>query len=622
MRILARLLPWLVLVLAAPLAAQSPSPTPRDWQQWQPQTDRSDARLEARAVTVWRDEITVEELLAAMQAASGVELLATAEALPVHLSVFAEQRSVEGLMTALGASLDGYWVFPRGAEGARRSYCLVLRRSATGSPEAQNEEHWARIQRALTEAQRPAREARLALYRQALKLSPEELLARYQETDPWLCADLLRPGGRPLLGYVLSLPADQEHRLLHDGELVIRMQTLAPSLRDYLSQWWHDESLVRGVGGSASYLWRSDGPRTGFICQDEWAASYVRLSWTYDGLVLQLGVPGTGDRQLRLVRMPQLSASDALDDLLAFGYAKSTPEYQERLRRASEAHEQAIMHPEDDPGTAAFYSVGPAPNLADPRLETVIPLDDASGTLSSADVFARAARRCQVAALAVYLPPDAVHIGLPEPRSRQMMLRDLLGQIRQHRPATFSWDFYGQYLVGTDESYRVTQAAMLPPEVRAKWEQWVRSGVTLSLDQFAAALSGLNELQLNQMYMAFPESDPIGTGPLANLRLYGRLTDEQRARLSKAGGLPLAELPAEQQDAYARYTRGWVPWAQAGDLDGAVLRAVPVTLPGGVPGLSLVLEYHFPDLPGARYVAFAQPLTITIPPTPAPPTYP
>ncbi len=49
MRAFARLLPWIVLgFAAAPLAAQSPSPTPKDWQQWQPQTDRSDARLEAR----------------------------------------------------------------------------------------------------------------------------------------------------------------------------------------------------------------------------------------------------------------------------------------------------------------------------------------------------------------------------------------------------------------------------------------------------------------------------------------------------------------------------------------------------------------------------------------------
>jgi hypothetical protein len=620
MRILARLLPWLVLLLAAaPLAAQSPSPTPRDWQQWQPQTDRSDARLEARVVTVWRDEITVEELLAAMQAASGVELLATAEALSVHLSVFAEKRSVEGLMTALGAALDGYWVFPRGAEGARRSYCLVLRRSA-GSVEAQSEEHWARLQRAVAEAQRPDRQARLALYRQAVKLSPEAMLSRYQETDPWLCADLLRPGGRPLLDYVLSLPAAQASRLMHEGDVTVRVRELAPSLRDYLAKWWRDPESVHGTG-CMSYEPAPDPLRTGFICQDDWAASSVKLSWCGEDLVLDLGVPGTGGRQLCVIRRSQQMETQALQELLEMGYIRDTPEYQARMRRASDEWDRAMMDPQANPVLAAAYRVGPAPNLVDPRLDTFIPLDDAGRVLSSADIFARAARHCQVAALAIYLPTEAAQFRLPEPRPQQMTLGDLLGKIRLCLPTSFSWDFYGQYLVATDETYRLVQAGMLPPEVRATWEQWVRSGATLSLEQLAAAVSGLSELQLDQLVTAFTESD-ASMLPLANLRLYGLLTAAQRARLREADGLPLAELPAEQQRAYVRYTQGWAPWVQASDLSGAILRAVPVTLPGGVPGLSLVLEYHFPDLPGARYVAFAQPLTITIPPTPAPPTYP
>jgi hypothetical protein len=44
-----------------------------------------------------------------------------------------------------------------------------------------------------------------------------------------------------------------------------------------------------------------------------------------------------------------------------------------------------------------------------------------------------------------------------------------------------------------------------------------------------------------------------------------------------------------------------VAQTQGGVLDGAV----PVSLPGHAPGLSLVLEYYLPDLPGAPYVALA-----------------
>jgi hypothetical protein len=83
---------------APPTAAQ---PTPADWEQWQPQTDGSDTRLERMFVSVWEEQITVEELLSRLAEQSSVELSAIEYLLPIRVTVFAEGCTLGGMMSSL-----------------------------------------------------------------------------------------------------------------------------------------------------------------------------------------------------------------------------------------------------------------------------------------------------------------------------------------------------------------------------------------------------------------------------------------------------------------------------------------------------------------------------------------
>lgn len=53
------------------LAAERP--TPLEWEQWQPQLDRSDVRLR-EWVSVWEEEITLEDLFARVRAEEQTDL--------------------------------------------------------------------------------------------------------------------------------------------------------------------------------------------------------------------------------------------------------------------------------------------------------------------------------------------------------------------------------------------------------------------------------------------------------------------------------------------------------------------------------------------------------------------
>jgi hypothetical protein len=145
-------------------------PSLAEWQQWQPHTDAVDARLYRADNSVAEPEITLGDLLAELSARSGVELTAINDLQGVRLTVFADSRTLLGLMASLEGLVYGYWVFPRSAAADERRYHLVHHGQPIRDFDSWDAQRVAELKLARAARHRAEREERLARCLGALAL--------------------------------------------------------------------------------------------------------------------------------------------------------------------------------------------------------------------------------------------------------------------------------------------------------------------------------------------------------------------------------------------------------------------------------------------------------------------
>jgi hypothetical protein len=619
-----------VLLGAAPSAPGPAVPTPADWEQWQPETDQSDRRLGNR-VSVWEEEIRLGELLTRLSQATSVGLEAAEELRPVRLTVFARERTLGGIMVALARVFGGRWYHPRGEPPEGRGYCLAGSDPLVPLSEEWYEEEKRRDEeadRAVAAAHRAEREERLALYREALALTPAEVLERYEATDPALCADLLCPAFRPMIEGTLALGEPGREELLSTGELCRPVAGLSPAFRQHLADWAGGKwELELGTGIPAvqpDRLARFSTP------EERWQHSRVKLLWWACGLHLVLYVPDAGNFQVTFLRFSRTNTPlGAREHLIYHGYREDTPQHRQMIRREAEAWQQ--VHPRGSPSrsederdreirAAIRY---PAPNETDPRLDGKVEVGEAVSE-SAAKLLEQAARQRLLAVVATYLPPDEVRVAVPEPGEAGVTLAGLLNAIRASVDQRWWWNFYGEYLVARDPRCLVKEAEVLPEEMLSMLREKLRPGGSVQLGELADILAGLNIRQLDRLSRrselavftdevhedSFPQLVWL---PLHEIRQYGLLDSRQREKLVAPQGVRLSELRADQQWVLQGRAQRERPWVELKDLRNAAFRAIPHRLSTGEEAISFVIEYHLPDYPNDRDVLFTSPLEIHLP---------
>jgi len=595
-------------------------PTPAGWDQWQPEQDSSDPRLERRCLTVWAEEISLSDLLGRIGEACGVALTAEAELRDTHLSVFAQDCTPAGLMVSLAGLLEGYWLYPREQVGEARGYRLV---PAVSFVSLLDWEEWRYrpVHKALREQARPEREARLDLYAEALKLSPEELLARHEESDPWLCVDLLDPRSRPLVELLCGLSEADREELLSTGSYVRPLRRLPPAFCAELGRLVGSGTDPGAHGFGSSQPGANPDRLSRFTRpEDRWDNAAVWFSCDERGVFFSLDIPDLA----RLFKRPIFLASsippgDRRRRLVEFGYREDTPEY----RKAAEAEEKLWHEANPEWLTGPSHDaprvkvLGRELNLEEPRLKQELDLSAlAGGDLSVPAVLEEAARQCDLAVLAHCLPGEKGRLRPLETESAEdqtVTLGTLLEGLRRGDPA-WLWRFYGRYLTVRYLYYRGLEAGQIPEDLLAELAAKLRPGASFSLEEGAALMAGLNMWQIERL----TDKLELYNTPLYHWHTYGLIqgalgTDErQREALRSAGGLPVTALGTELQKEILGGAKGRRPWLEWGDFSSTTLRIIPRRFSTGEEGLSLILDYHLPDSPRDREIFFTSPFQVTV----------
>jgi len=246
-----RICHYLVLALALPLAlacALGPAPASDPatlrpagggdeaplvvWlpQESHPGGDQYDSRLD-KPVRFWRAGLSLAEVFAGVADQTGVDIGFWPpgdenERVRVNLYLNPNQPpSLRELMAQLSWVVDCAFAYRSAPEGAEPPTYHLLSTSVAGGAESRLEEDRAATMAAFRqqwESRLPERQAvaaRLAEYGEALRLSREELIARYRGVDDRLLVTMLDPARRASLGFVLGLDGEVYETLL-DGERV------------------------------------------------------------------------------------------------------------------------------------------------------------------------------------------------------------------------------------------------------------------------------------------------------------------------------------------------------------------------------------------------------------------
>lgn len=602
--------------------ALAAEPTPAEWDQWQPQTDRSDGRLESERVTVWERETSVEEVLSSLGEQSGVELRGVEDILGMPVSVFARDCTLGGAMSALAHLFDGYWTYPRAAAAQSREYCLVPHKQYTQPLDVWVEETQRSIERAHRQQRMPERRQRLRKYEEALSLSPEEVLAEYEQTDPWLCADLLDPARRPMVEKVVSLPEAQREAIVADQRPARPLRSLDEEFRQHLATWAKGEW---GRPQTARHAPDPDRLPRFQTSEERWRNASVVFWWSGDALRCQLTVPDVAQFDTEFVRTPRWNPLAARLDLARLGYREDTAEYRaaaEQELRAWGKQQPTLEEERDQAISPILVALEAEPNRADPRLDQVVDLslledEESAGEaeegsqgagegkpsllrLSVAAALEAAAEQCDLAVAAHHIPRHRGYLAYDEGEEAQYKRRllDLLDEIGR-RAGVFTWNFHGRYLVAKHLRYRSIAAGGLSEAELAEWRELLKPGSKVSLDELTAHVADLNWLQIDALMSEIPAALEM---PLYKLRDYSRFDAEQRGKLAEGGAVQFAELSPQQRRIVVRTGRNGRPWLEASDFEGTVVQGMPRELSSGQEALSLVFQYHLAESPQDRDV--------------------
>jgi len=479
-------------LLPGPYGTSPPAqpPTPEHWDEWQPQTDPSDTRLDSAFVSVWEPDITVADLLTRLSEQSSVQLSAADGLLTARLTIFAEDRMLSGVMVALAALCHGRWVFERGQPPTRRAYRLIGSASPMPALDRLIDDFFLYLTGTSLDERRQRFPDRLALYRAALSLSPDEILRRYEQDDPWLCADLLDPDTRAVAETLCQLDQDAIHDLLYRGLTHVGFGDLSPSygqqLRDTAEGRWSAPEATAG----------NPDTRHPPAAQDPLDHTPVNLRWNGSDVQLYLGTPDRHTSPLgRLSLDDHYIPGEPRRRLIELGYRADTPEYQSTIQAESRAWEAAweekaeplgLLGLDEYLGSFNDLLLDP-PNQTDPRLD--IPLDLSlldPDSLAPAALLEQAARQCRIAVIADQPPLDDFTLSSNQ-LSDPPTLRSILNEIRSVQGDGFSWNFYGYYLVAIDDECAAER--LLYPADPLEWMEEQHPIASNAMEDLAAFIA-------------------------------------------------------------------------------------------------------------------------------------
>jgi len=587
-------------------------PTPKEWEQWQPEIDDADIRLAQARVSIWVHEATVSDVLSTLGEDADIDLVVDDTLAGIRLTLFIQDRPLESVMVLLSRLLDAYWAFPRGQMPHERSYCLTLYGDSYTPLNDLQESLADEYKRTTAALARPIREERLALYENALALSPSELLELYEESDPWVCANLLDPALRPMIEEICTLDEAEKEELLSTGEKAFPLRIFGRDFRGHLARWMHGE-----WGRPANAMPTPDVDRLPkFASPDErWDNATVRLWWSDHCLQLLLEVPDVARFDAWPIRLPQQPYM-ARHKLATLGYREDTPEYRaaaeaEGVKWQEEHNEQHSLYSGQE--IAETMGISP-PATSDPRLASHVFFGDIEGSfVSAAETFERFALECDLSIIANYQPPDRVRLRLRPDSDGMVTLESVLTEIRRQIGFYFSWSFGGDFLVASNAAYRLEEASTLPDGTLDTWREKLQPGSSFTLDELVSLITSLNGPQIDHLLETFPVLMDLQNISIYDLQLYGMLQPVQRAELANKEGLRFEKLDQEQKDAIVSYAQSKRPWLATYDFQNTVLRSIPRHLSTGEAGISLVVEYNLPQCPSDRDIVFTAPLQITVP---------
>lgn len=587
--------------------------TPAEWRQWQPEKEPAESVLHRSRVSLWATEITVQEAVSRLSAQSPVRLSAAGGLRDLRFSIFAERATLAGLMAALMHAVDGYWATPREVRRHPPEYRLVVGEpSVEGASLAELasealHRQWQKGVRTRASAWRPVREKRMALYCEALSLAKAELLARYEEDNPWVCARLLDPGRRPMLRLLCALSEAQREELLDSGEVTFRLSECSDDFRTHMAEW------AKGRWGRAGWGMRSPDPDRIARFPDpaaRWRHATVSFTWgSDDDLQVYLNVPDVGRFSTSLISSGYgHPPADALRRLVQLGVYEDSPQMRDKIQRAEQAGSPAEEQDRRDEYLGGLGEL--EPNRTDPRLACELGLLGSEEELSVPRVLEQAARRCDLVVVGSALPSDFWEVR-GALSNEDFVEDDTLGgwleRIRDHLGHVWWWNFYGRYLVARHEGQLWVEASGLPPGTVEEWKELTKPGNRVALSELASRLGELNIHQVQQLENTVA---PLMEIPVYGIHFYGRLGEAHREELMSEDGLAYRGLGPELQRQITNMARATRSWVSASDLANTRVRAFTRELSTGKRALTAVVEYGFQDAPKDRDVFFTAPFEI------------
>jgi hypothetical protein len=579
-------------------------PTPAHWDQWQPQTDHSDARLEGR-VAVWHSSTKLSDLLAELSAGSSVELATVPDLAAVDVSCYLGPGSLRSVMIWLAELVGGYWVFARAEEP--RVYCLSTSRPPPDLADDQLMYLVDAVDRAHNEPYLDARRDRMQAYEAALGLPADELLGLHEESDPWLCAMALDPALRPMIQHVVSLSAEARRQLLEQGHVEMPLRAVSDALVQHLARWSKGE-----FGGVPSYMSPGIDPDR-FLEFDSpekaWAHASIAYVWLGDSLQVQLNVPDYGRWYTGVMTQPSTSPYFARQRLASLGYEKNTPEYQKRIEEETDRWQRAHGVGPDGPAAGSEGDV-PAPSRpwqSDARLNRHLDLTTAAveGRVGVSALMEQVARQCELDAMALYVPPERYVLAV-----RDDTAAALLTQVETDLHGNMAWRLHGDYLLGLDRDPLLWMATVPPDSAIAGLRELLAAGKPIAIDDLASLVGDLNAPQAMALQASSPRSRDLDVR-FERVRLYGSLSSLQRDALKRGEQLSARGLTRRQQGMLLYVAREERPWVKIEDVAGATLRLEQVKLSTLDAGMSLVVDYHFPSDDADRDEVFRVPYELS-----------
>jgi hypothetical protein len=456
------------------VSAGTQRPTPRLWDQWQPQTDSSDSRLDSTSVSVWERDITVADLLSRLSEQSFVQLSAVEDLLSVRVSIFAEDRMLSGVMWTLARLFHGYWACERERAPTDRAYVLAQHGLQPYSVDELGDLPFVQLAEAASERLRSDLQAQLPIYQTALSLSPEELLRRHEEAHPWLCANLLDPDTRPMVEAICGLDEAQREQLLARGLAVIPLNQIDAAWRQRLSdkatgscpsRRHREKEGAEHPEYPPDYtiaILRWNGPDIGVFLRSAEGSSSTpsQVTWPWSS------VEGRSSMLSRVTFLPLDPPDKPRRRLIELGYGDDDPERLAAIEEEARAWEAAMA--ESEHPVVEFFSTVFGPAASDdedsdldpflpacdqihPSLSTALDLSGMDGDrFALAVLLEQVARQCDLRVVAHCLPPEDCMISRPSVDIPEVTLGTLLNAVRKQQSAedyALSWSFHGTYLV-------------------------------------------------------------------------------------------------------------------------------------------------------------------------------